>query len=141
MLERTRLFVRHYPQMANVISAPPARNFPSHAQRLAHEISAPVRKSVANGPVPLAAEKILCLSWTHLADIVRIDDMRLEPGVDLCLVPSSLRPEPVRAREGQKMPCLQRIPCGARLATSPHASRYNQFAEAHFQCIPIRTGD
>lgn len=74
MLERTRLFVRHYPQMANAISAPLARNLPSEVQRLTRGISAPVRKSVAKGPAPLPAEKILCLSWTHMADMVRIDD-------------------------------------------------------------------
>lgn len=75
MLERMRLFVRRYPQMAKAISAPLARIFPGHVQQLAHRISAPVRKSPGGGPAPLPAEKILCLSWTHLADLVRIDSV------------------------------------------------------------------
>ncbi len=74
MLERMRLFVRRYPQMANAISAPLARIFPNHVQQLAHRISAPVRKSIGGGPASLPAEKILRLSGTHLADLVRIDD-------------------------------------------------------------------
>lgn len=47
MLERIRLFARHYSQMANAISVPLARNFPSHEQRFVWRISAPVRKSAA----------------------------------------------------------------------------------------------
>ena len=37
-------------------------------------ISAPVRKSVGDDPSPLPAENLLRLSWTHLADLVRIED-------------------------------------------------------------------
>jgi hypothetical protein len=68
MLERMRLFYLRYPQMASHISAPLVR------KNLQASISAPtVRKSSAAGPQPLKNESVLRLSWTHLAELVRID--------------------------------------------------------------------
>ena len=70
MLERMRLFYLQYPQMANHISAPLARKCPPTL------ISAPVvRKCAPGAPSPLRAESVLCLSWTHLAELVRLDDV------------------------------------------------------------------
>jgi hypothetical protein len=74
MLERMRLFVRHYPQMADAVSAPPARISTLQIEPVPHGISAPVRKSAVDEPKPLSPEKILRLSWTHLSDLARIDD-------------------------------------------------------------------
>lgn len=77
MLERMRLLYLHYPQLAARISAPAVRNLPP-AEPLAPEnnISAPsVRKSDNDGaPRPLPVGKLLELSWTHLADLVRLED-------------------------------------------------------------------
>lgn len=76
MLERMRLLFRHYPQLAAHISAPAVRIFPmSDLMSTAAPISAPaVRKSGVDSPAPLSAAMLLRLSWTHLADLVRIDD-------------------------------------------------------------------
>lgn len=56
MLERMRLLCFYYPQVAGRISAPLVRKFGSRTPR------------------PLPVEKLLGLSWTHLADLVRLDD-------------------------------------------------------------------
>lgn len=75
MLERMRLFSRHYPQRANSISAPLVRISAKHAAKSARSISAPaVRKSATDTPTPLSPALVLRLTWTHLADLVRIDD-------------------------------------------------------------------
>ena len=76
MLERMRLFSRHYPQLAETISAPLVRiSTKPAAAASSGPISAPaVRKSAKDGPTPLSPELILRLTWTHLADLVRIDD-------------------------------------------------------------------
>jgi predicted nuclease of restriction endonuclease-like (RecB) superfamily len=75
MLERMRLLFRYYPQLATDFSAP-ARNLARRKFRSDQaSISAPpVRKSDADSPAPLPAAVLLRLSWTHLADLVRIDE-------------------------------------------------------------------
>lgn len=50
------LFVRGYSQLADYLSAPL------------------VRKSDSDAPTPLSPEGVLRLTWTHLANLVRIDD-------------------------------------------------------------------
>ena len=56
--------------MADHISAPLVRKCPPTL------ISAPVvRKCAPGAPSPLRAESVLCLSWTHLAELVRLDDV------------------------------------------------------------------
>lgn len=77
-LERCRLFYLTYPQVAEAISAPLLRKLPAHPNAAAETtslISAPlVRKSEAKQPTPLPVEKILTLSWTHLLELIRLDD-------------------------------------------------------------------
>ncbi len=77
MLERMRLFYTYYPQLTDLISAPAVRKS-SAAKPFADftpDISAPpVRKSPHTAPHPLPAHKLLELSWTHLADLVRLED-------------------------------------------------------------------
>ncbi|MBI2319789.1 MAG: DNA recombination protein RmuC, partial [Betaproteobacteria bacterium] len=48
------LFVRGYSQLADYLSAPLVREWDS------------------NAPIPLSSEWVLRLTWTHLADLVRI---------------------------------------------------------------------
>jgi predicted nuclease of restriction endonuclease-like (RecB) superfamily len=76
MLERMRLLYLHYPQMAERISAPPVRKLPVGGLATPEsDISAPaVRNSGDRTPRPLPIEKLLELSWTHLADLVRLED-------------------------------------------------------------------
>ena len=76
MLERMRLLYLHYPQMAERISAPLVRKLPlGELAAREDDISAPaVRKSGDRTPRPLPVEKLLELSWTHLADLVRLED-------------------------------------------------------------------
>lgn len=75
MLERMRRFSRHYPQLAGSISAPLVRISTTLAENSDRLISAPaVRKSATDAPTPLSPELLLRLTWTHLADLVRIDD-------------------------------------------------------------------
>jgi len=75
MLERMRLFSRHYPQLAGSMSAPLVRISTNSAVGSAGSISAPaVRKSATDAPTPLSPELVLRFTWTHLADLVRIDD-------------------------------------------------------------------
>ncbi len=73
MLERMRLLYVNYPQLQPQISAPAVRKLsaPQHPGT----ISAPaVRKSSKRQPIPLPAPEVLKLSWTHLAELVRLDD-------------------------------------------------------------------
>jgi len=74
MLERMRLLYFCYPQLANRISAPVVRKLPEAGLAMPPAtISAPlVRKS--SGPSPLPADKLLELSWTHLANLIRLED-------------------------------------------------------------------
>lgn len=76
MLERMRRLYLIYPQLAEQIPAPLVRKLPSLSpQTQATEISAPaVRKSATSKPSPLPVAKLLTFSWTHLADLIRLDD-------------------------------------------------------------------
>jgi predicted nuclease of restriction endonuclease-like (RecB) superfamily len=75
MLERMRLFYKHYPQLGGYISAPPVRECLPKRLGFTASISAPVvRKSSFDGPKPLSPELVLRLSWTQLIDLLRIDD-------------------------------------------------------------------
>ncbi len=76
MLERMRLLYLHYPQVAERISAPLVRKLPvGEPAAPGSDISAPaVRNSGDRTPRPLPVEKLLELSWTHLADLVRLED-------------------------------------------------------------------
>ena len=76
MLERMRLLYLHYPQMAERISAPLVRKLPL-VEPVTPENDIPaqaMRKSADRTPRPLPIEKLLELSWTHLADLVRLED-------------------------------------------------------------------
>ncbi len=76
MLERMRLLYFGYPQLGELISAPMVRKLCDPVDKGAAEaISAPlVRKSVVEGPTPLPAAQLLAFSWTHLAELLRLDD-------------------------------------------------------------------
>ncbi|MBI2802509.1 MAG: DUF1016 family protein [Gammaproteobacteria bacterium] len=74
MLERMRLFSRHYPQLAGAISAPLVRISMTPTANFAGLISAPPVRKSADAPTPLTPETVLRFTWTHLADLVRIDD-------------------------------------------------------------------
>jgi len=79
MLERMRLFYTYYPQVADQISAPLVRKSSTALPSgdLAPENSAPpVRNSPPQSPRPLPTHKLLELSWTHLADLIRLEDPR-----------------------------------------------------------------
>ncbi len=73
MLERMRRLYLLYPQLASDISAPLVRKSMRTRETPLPSISAPaVRKSLKR--VPTARHLILRLSWTHLAELVRIDE-------------------------------------------------------------------
>lgn len=62
-------------RLADSISAPLARISTKPAADSAGLISAPtVRKSATDAPTPLSPERVLRFTWTHLADLVRIDN-------------------------------------------------------------------
>jgi len=103
MLERMRLFYTHYPQMSSAISSSamrisstllPARELaisssppveladgglPQIRQSLigesaTPELTAPVVRKSLSQPRPLPPDIVLRLSWTHLLEIIRLDD-------------------------------------------------------------------
>lgn len=76
VLERMRLFYLRYPQLHTHISATMPRKLPTSSKHEhALEISAtPSRKSVATTPSPLPNDRLLQLSWSHLVELVRLDD-------------------------------------------------------------------
>lgn len=76
VLERMRLLYLHYPQLRMHISATLTRNLPGSSEpEQSLPISAtPSRKSVATGPTLLSGERLLKFSWSHLVELVRIDD-------------------------------------------------------------------
>jgi len=73
MLERMRLLYLHYPQVASRISAPAVRNL-SRGEVPHNSLASTALNSCDRTPPPLPIEKLLELSWTHLADLVRLDD-------------------------------------------------------------------
>ena len=73
MLERMRLLYDTYPQLADEISAPLVRKLDETIDE-AWISAPPVRKLPASQPEPLPAAKILALTWTHLAELVRLED-------------------------------------------------------------------
>ncbi len=74
MLERMRLFYTYYPQLQNTISSPVVRKLIE--SNASPDKSAPVvRKSCEDrSPSPLTIDRVLELSWTHLAELSRLDD-------------------------------------------------------------------
>jgi len=78
MLERMRDAYLAYPQLANKISSPLVTNF--HDQLITNDLtkSSPLvaisDRNQPHMPTPLAAERIMGLSWTHIIELVRIDD-------------------------------------------------------------------
>jgi predicted nuclease of restriction endonuclease-like (RecB) superfamily len=76
VLERMRLLYLHYPQLRAHISATMTRKLPSSSglpQSL--PISAtPSRKSGATDPAPISGERLLQFSWSHLVELVRLDE-------------------------------------------------------------------
>lgn len=74
-LERMRLLYLTYPQLGSAISAPPPRKLPAPENQPKQKSASATRKSpVLAEPTPLAIESLLQLSWTHLAEIVRLED-------------------------------------------------------------------
>jgi len=76
VLERMRLLYLHYPQLRMHISATMPRNLPgSSGLQQSPSISAtPSRKSEVTDPTPLSGERLLQFSWSHLVELVRMDD-------------------------------------------------------------------
>ena len=79
LLEKMRVFYRGYPQLWPVISAAASRDslsLPgSTANAMALAISATVsRKSASQELQPLPAESVFRLSWSHLVELLRLDD-------------------------------------------------------------------
>jgi len=78
MLERMREIYLAYPQLGSTISSPMVTKLsnPLISSNLA--ISSPAVTISADGrsrlPSPLSAERIMDLSWTHIIELVRIDD-------------------------------------------------------------------
>lgn len=81
MLDRMRRFFRLYPQIANEISSPAVSISPPSSDL--KEICSPVvsispnafsNPATSTGPNPLAPKKVLGFSWTHIVELVRIDD-------------------------------------------------------------------
>lgn len=74
MLERMRRLYSTYPQLHGAISAPAVRKSEGSPEPEVF-ISAPaVRISDTSTPALLQPQRILEFSWTHLAELVRIDD-------------------------------------------------------------------
>ncbi len=74
MLERMRLLYTLYPHVRDLISAPLVRELPG-MPKTDERISAPVvRKSDNRVPSLLHPDQLLKLSWTHISEIVRLDD-------------------------------------------------------------------
>ena len=76
VLERMRLLYLHYPQLRMHISATMTRNLPgSSGLQQSLSISAtPSRKPEATDPTPLSGKRLLQFSWSHLVELVRVED-------------------------------------------------------------------
>ncbi len=76
VLERMRLLYLHYPQLRRHISETITWNSPG-SSRLPQSVSisaTPSRKSDAADPTPLSGERLLQFSWSHLVELLRLDD-------------------------------------------------------------------
>jgi hypothetical protein len=75
MLERMRQFYLTYPQITGLISASPMRKSKRAIATSESDISASLmRKSNPKAPLPLTARNILAFSWTHLIELIRIEN-------------------------------------------------------------------
>lgn len=75
MLERMRAFYLGYPQLALLKSSTLLRIFGKALNtRLLKKSSALLRISSIDTPTPLEPASVLRLSWSHLIDLLRIDD-------------------------------------------------------------------
>jgi len=75
MLGRMRVFYRTYPQLGGSMSAPIAPNLRvSPASNGLTEIPSPVTKSGPSYPTPLDGHLLLQLPWSHLIELIRLDD-------------------------------------------------------------------
>jgi predicted nuclease of restriction endonuclease-like (RecB) superfamily len=76
MLGRMRVFYRTYPQLRESGSSPFAREPGTSAAATEQiEISSPaVTKSEAALPTPLGRQALLRLSWSHLIELIRLED-------------------------------------------------------------------
>src|SRR5215831_9294087 len=76
MLGRTRVFYRTYPQLRESVSSPlttESNTFSAPTDRT--EIPSPaVTKSHTAFPTPLDGQTLLRLSWSHLIELVRLED-------------------------------------------------------------------
>ncbi len=71
MLARMRVLFSLYPQLESKISAPLVRKLHKPFETNELKISAPVARKF---PSPLPVDQVLCLSWTHLVELLKIDD-------------------------------------------------------------------
>jgi hypothetical protein len=70
-----RLLYLTYPQLADGNSAPlPRELLPPGAAGAKKKSASLTRKSVPALPEPLSSKSLLQLSWTHFAELVRLDD-------------------------------------------------------------------
>ncbi|MFN0315110.1 MAG: YhcG family protein [Burkholderiales bacterium] len=76
VLERMRLLYLHYPQLRPHISATMTRNLPASfgLQQIPSISATPSRKSATDAPTALSGERLLQFSWSHLVELVRLDD-------------------------------------------------------------------
>jgi predicted nuclease of restriction endonuclease-like (RecB) superfamily len=75
MLERMRRLYLTYPQLAGQISSPLLTESPLRLpEKGLEKSSAPMTKCANPLPSPLAPKLLLTLSWTHLIEILAIDD-------------------------------------------------------------------
>ncbi len=78
LLERMRLCYQAYPQLRNQISETASRKLLSRPPSGGQQISATVmRKSRTSGrrlPTPLSVDALLHLSWSHVIELLRLDD-------------------------------------------------------------------
>jgi len=75
MLERMRLLYLTYPQLADMISSTLLTKSPDGPRGPKLRISSPpVTKSGSNAVPPLAPDQLLRLSWSHLINLIVLDD-------------------------------------------------------------------
>lgn len=78
MLERMRLFFRNYPQLGSAIASPPVVISPDILVTSDLQNSSSLMRNSPNGntskPTQLSAQLVLQLSWTHLIELIAIED-------------------------------------------------------------------